>query len=146
MKRRWAGRACLVGPEEIIRDGCRAAAGVARFGRTGRARGPDVAVAVDDEIDPHARHDVDGPWPPGRCGHRRQAVAPGGIQPAVQRKDPGGQTESGPRRAVPIHQRRGQGPPPDGDPVLSVDAKKKELAGDYRNAGKEWRRAGDPSR
>ncbi|WP_427018196.1 ISAzo13 family transposase [Pseudarthrobacter sp. P1] len=31
-----------------------------------------------------------------------------------------------------------------GDPVLSVDAKKKELVGDYRNGGKEWRRAGDP--
>ena len=31
-----------------------------------------------------------------------------------------------------------------GDPVLSVDAKKKELVGDYRNGGREWRPAGEP--
>jgi Rhodopirellula transposase DDE domain/Helix-turn-helix of DDE superfamily endonuclease len=30
------------------------------------------------------------------------------------------------------------------DPVISVDAKKKELVGDYKNAGREWRRNGDP--
>jgi len=31
-------------------------------------------------------------------------------------------------------------------PVISVDAKKKELAGEYGQAGREWRRAGDPVR
>ena len=31
-----------------------------------------------------------------------------------------------------------------GEPVVSVDAKKKELVGQYRNAGREWRRKGDP--
>lgn len=34
-------------------------------------------------------------------------------------------------------QRRGQ-------PVISVDAKKKELVGDFRNAGREWHRQGQP--
>ncbi len=29
-------------------------------------------------------------------------------------------------------------------PVISVDAKKKELVGNYKNAGKEWRPKGDP--
>ncbi len=29
-------------------------------------------------------------------------------------------------------------------PVISVDTKKKELAGDFKNAGREWRRQGDP--
>lgn len=29
-------------------------------------------------------------------------------------------------------------------PVISVDTKKKELVGDFRNAGREWRRQGDP--
>jgi hypothetical protein len=33
-----------------------------------------------------------------------------------------------------------------GDPVISVDTKKKELVGDYKNAGHEWRREGDPVR
>jgi len=31
-----------------------------------------------------------------------------------------------------------------GEPVVSVDCKKKELVGDYKNTGKEWRPAGDP--
>ncbi|MFD7432944.1 ISAzo13 family transposase [Streptomyces sp. NPDC059818] len=32
------------------------------------------------------------------------------------------------------------------DPVISVDSKKKELIGDYRNAGHEWQPAGQPVR
>lgn len=36
-------------------------------------------------------------------------------------------------------QRRGQ-------PVISVDTKKKELVGDFKNAGQEWRRRGQPER
>lgn len=31
-----------------------------------------------------------------------------------------------------------------GDPVISVDAKKKELVGDFKNAGREWCRQGEP--
>jgi len=31
-----------------------------------------------------------------------------------------------------------------GDPVLSVDAKKKELVGDFKNSGRAWRPAGQP--
>lgn len=31
-----------------------------------------------------------------------------------------------------------------GCPVISVDAKKKELVGNYKNAGREWRKKGDP--
>jgi hypothetical protein len=31
-----------------------------------------------------------------------------------------------------------------GDPVISVDTKKKELVGDFKNGGREWQPAGDP--
>jgi hypothetical protein len=31
-----------------------------------------------------------------------------------------------------------------GDPVISVDAKKKELVGDFKNGGREWRPTGQP--
>jgi transposase len=31
-----------------------------------------------------------------------------------------------------------------GDPVVSVDTKKKELVGDYKNNGRQWRPAGEP--
>jgi transposase len=34
----------------------------------------------------------------------------------------------------------------DGDPVISVDAKKKELIGQYANKGRDWRPKGDPRR
>jgi Rhodopirellula transposase DDE domain len=33
-----------------------------------------------------------------------------------------------------------------GEPVISVDAKKKELIGEYARAGREWRPSGDPRR
>jgi len=33
-----------------------------------------------------------------------------------------------------------------GDPVVSVDTKKKELVGDFKNGGREWRPQGDPER
>ena len=33
-----------------------------------------------------------------------------------------------------------------GDPVVSVDTKKKELIGDFRNGGREWRPQGDPEK
>jgi hypothetical protein len=33
-----------------------------------------------------------------------------------------------------------------GDPVISVDTKKKELVGDFKNAGKEWRPQGQQAR
>jgi hypothetical protein len=33
-----------------------------------------------------------------------------------------------------------------GEPVVSVDTKKKELAGEYKNSGREWRPAGEPAR
>ena len=32
----------------------------------------------------------------------------------------------------------------DGQPVISVDTKKKELVGDFKNAGREWRPQGEP--
>jgi hypothetical protein len=32
----------------------------------------------------------------------------------------------------------------DGDPVISVDTKKKELVGQYKNAGRQWRPTGEP--
>src|SRR6266566_8377948 len=31
-----------------------------------------------------------------------------------------------------------------GDPVISVDTKKKELVGQYKNAGREWAPSGEP--
>ena len=40
-------------------------------------------------------------------------------------------------RQVIVFQKRGQ-------PVISVDAKKRELIGDFKQTGREWRRRGNP--
>ena len=37
-------------------------------------------------------------------------------------------------------------PPAQPPPVISVDTKKKELVGDFKNAGREWRPQGSPER
>ena len=34
----------------------------------------------------------------------------------------------------------------DGDPVVSVDTKKKDLVGDFHNGGREWRPKGEPEK
>ena len=33
-----------------------------------------------------------------------------------------------------------------GQPVVSIDTKKKELVGDFKNPGQEWRPEGDPQK
>jgi len=40
--------------------------------------------------------------------------------------------------------RKARGQQKRGQPVISVDTKKKELVGDFKNAGREWRPPGDP--
>ncbi|HKO84372.1 MAG TPA: ISAzo13 family transposase, partial [Actinomycetota bacterium] len=47
-------------------------------------------------------------------------------------------------RPVPLPQRAGQGPPGRGQPVVSVDTKKKELVGRFANSGAEWQPTGEP--
>ena len=43
-----------------------------------------------------------------------------------------------PRRAVCAHQRDGHCSDPGGEPVISVDAKKRELIGDFKAVGREF--------
>ena len=64
---------------------------------------------------------------------------------AVDVENPGGGSAPGSRCPVPLHQRAGQDSPGrDGQPVISVDAKKKEQLGQLPAAGREWRPKGDP--
>ena len=51
---------------------------------------------------------------------------------------------SRPRRAVRAHQRGRRAAIAAGQPVISVDTKKKELVGDFKNGGREWRPKGEP--
>ena len=76
------------------------------------------------------------PWSANCCRRR--------VQSAGQSQDHGGRRQSGPRRAVPLHQRGGRDGLGRDEPVISVDTKKKELVGDFKNAGREWRPQGSP--
>ena len=68
-----------------------------------------------------------------------------GLQPAGQPQDARGRAASGPQRAVRAHQRaRAKRFQQRGQPVISVDTKKKELVGDFKNAGREWQPKGKP--
>ena len=48
------------------------------------------------------------------------------------------------QRPVRAHQRDRGGVPATGQPVISVDTKKKELVGDFKNGGREWQPTGEP--
>jgi len=48
--------------------------------------------------------------------------------------------------SVPLHHRQVASFRNSGDPVLSVDAKKKELVGPFKNGGRTWRPQGKPHR
>ena len=128
---------------------------------------PGLADALDKLVDPETRGDPMTPlrWTveiaahAGRAAARRGPSGVGdavvrrllheaGLQPAGQRQDrrghvsiptgtPSSGTSTTPCRA---HQA-------DGQPVISVDAKKKELIGQYKNGGREWTPAkGSPER
>lgn len=79
----------------------------------------------------------------GQRGHGRRPVARGGLQSAGQRQGPGGQAAPGPGRAVPLPQRAARD---HGQPVISVDTKKKELVGQFKSSGRQWRPAGEPAK
>ena len=66
-----------------------------------------------------------------------------GLQPAGQRQDARGQASTPtatPSSATSTSRSRRSRPP--GQPVISVDTKKKELVGDFKNGGREWQPAG----
>ena len=76
--------------------------------------------------------------------HGESPAARAGLQLAGQPQDDRGSSASGPdaqfrriARRVRAFQRLGQ-------PVASIDTKKKELIGQYRNDGQEWRPKGQP--
>jgi len=67
------------------------------------------------------------------------------LQPSGQPQTLEGKKPSRPRRAVPVHQRAGAKALAAGQPVISVDTKKKELIGDFENQGRQWRKTKSPT-
>ena len=77
------------------------------------------------------------------AGHGGQLLREG-FSLQAQRQDDRGRPAPGPGRPVPLPQRPGPAHLAAGDPVISVDTKKKELVGEYKNGGREWHPAGEP--
>ena len=86
----------------------------------------------------------------GKRGHRIDAVTAGrclsGLGYSLQAN---AKTKEGPQHATRDEQfryinRLVKGYIKAGDPVISVDTKKKELVGEFRNAGRTWRPRGEP--
>ena len=160
---------------DTVRRG-RAEAGAAEFPATGRSRraggGRKLAEAHDGElvvalealVDPVARGDPMSPlrWTSKSTRALARALTGGGhpVSDFVVRRllhqlgyslEGNAKTEEGGRHAdrdaqfgyindqAAAHMAAGQ-------PVVSVDAKKKENVGNFKNGGREWRPGGDPER
>ena len=67
-----------------------------------------------------------------------------GYSLQANRKTREGHLASGPQCPIRAHPCAGRGLPGDGQPVISVDTKKKELVGDFKNGGRELRPQGEP--
>ena len=142
------------------------AAGAAASGGRKPLTGIDAGLldALDALVEPETRGDPmtrlrGPPSPPGPGGRAGEPGAPGlhpqcrqaagraaGLQPAGQRQTLEGREHPDRDAQFRYIARRVAAALAAGEPVISVDAKKKELIGRYARAGREWRPSGDPRR
>ena len=145
-RRRWDGSGGAGGGRKPVTDDRsgpgRGAAGAGGTDPTGRS---GIGVVLDDVVDPQARGRTDrgrasggvGHGRPGCCTSRATACRPT-PRPSRAASTPTGTPSSATSTTRPPQHLAA------GDPVISVDTKKKELVGDYKNGGREWRPAGRP--
>src|SRR5208337_3810409 len=107
-------------------------------------RGSAIAVAVDLQERPASGRGAAAAGPPGEPHPGGRIAQPGGLQSARQPQDQGGRQPSRPGCAVRPHQHSSGTALAEQQPVISVDTKKKELVGDFRNNGREYRPQGHP--
>src|SRR4029077_6674062 len=113
-------------------------------GRTNDTRGSAIAVAVDLPERAPAGAGAAGAGPPSEPHPGGRTAQCGGLQPASQPQDQGGRQPPRPGCAVRLHQH----PSDHGvDRTAAGDLRrhpKKELVGDFRNNGREYRPQGNP--
>ncbi len=105
---------------------------------------PTLLTDLEGLVEPTASGDPQSPlrWTSKSVRHLATALPGARHQPAVGGRTPrsGGLQFAGPpqgsRRPEPSGPRRAT------QPVISVDTKKKELVGDFKNAGRQWRPKG----
>ena len=135
---------CGTRPGDRPRPG--AAGGVGRAGGADRPGRSDVAVAVDLQVDPQPRRRAD---PQGHPASARTVaevlVGMGYSLQATSKQVEGAQhpDRDGQFRYINEQARAHLAA---GQPVISVDTKKKEVVGNLANKGREWQPNGDPVR
>ena len=143
------------GPGRVRREG----AGRPRL----ETRQPGLTAALDALVEPTARGDPESPLRWTCKGVRRLAMALGkqgfsvgrqkvsqllgelGYSLQANRKTREGGTHPDRNAQFEYIARRTKAFLRTGDPVVSVDTKKKELVGNYKNGGREWCRKGTPT-
>jgi hypothetical protein len=132
--------------------------------RRAEARDPGLVGALDELVDPESRGDPTTPlrWTCkslrglavelGNRGHRASATLvarllheAGYSLQANAKTLEGTQNPDRDAQFQHIHD-TAAGFLAAGDPVVSIDCKKKELVGQFKNGGKQWRPAGEPER
>ena len=124
------------------------------------AHDPELLAALEKLVDPVTRGDPSGPlrWTCSSAAHLAQELWTTGhrvSERTVNRMlhDAGYSLQANrkmlegnqhPDRDAQFSNRRVKAFQRLGQPVVSVDAKKKELVGKYKNNGKEWKRKGQP--
>src|SRR5437870_11369480 len=99
---------------------------------------------MDQQVDAYHCGGVDSFRAPHHVGDSSALPGQNGIFFAGQPQDQGRPTTRQPGRSISIYQPAGEGSVARGDPVISVDAKKKELVGPFKNAGSTWQPKGKP--
>ena len=129
------------------RDRPGVAGGVGILDRAGHARRPRVAAALDLQEHPSLGRGTDG----GRIipvGPRRVAALlhEAGYSLQANRKTREGAPHPDRNAQFEYINRQVRRFQDRGQPAISVDTKKKELVGDFKNAGREWRPQGQAAR
>jgi hypothetical protein len=159
-------RALLAGRQELKREAAPAQAGRVRRLGAGRkrvaAKDPSLKVALGALVEENTRGDPMSPllWTCKSVRRLAQELTRSGhavSYPSVAAL----LVEMGYSLQANVKRREGQGHPDRnaqfeylngqvgeylaaGEPVISVDTKKKELVGDFKNSGREWRPKGEP--
>ena len=109
-------------------------------------RGDPMSPFALDLQEPVAADDRLGrPGPPDRPHGGGRVAAPAEVQPAGQTARPAKADSHPDRDAQFVHINNSvKAALAAGQPVISVDTKKKELVGDFKNAGQAWRPRGEP--
>ena len=138
VRRPGAGRPSIEEREPGLREALLALLGGRDAWRSG------VAASVDEPQRRQADRGVARAGVRGAREHGAPAAEGAGVQLAGQPQDARGSRSSRPRRTVQADRRALGAALAASEPLISVDTKKKELIGNYKNGGRELAPTGEP--